>query len=191
MEDLEAELKRLQKIRDELERENRAEYRKLTLAALLASTAALLTKQASELTFPHAHWNGAMTVGAFTVVLIVLVLNFCVRARKTPRGISGYLNVEKRLLIDEMPNIFQILSLLSFLTLLSKRQLVKIAVTIVVTFLLLVYLTSRRREMIYRTYGSTKKTADDVTVSFNIILGYIIGLTVYGLVSLVSIQIRT
>jgi Ca2+/Na+ antiporter len=175
----------------ELERENRAEYRKLTLAALLASTAALLTKQASELTFPHAHWNGAMTVGAFTVVLIVLVLNFCVRARKTPRGILGYLNVEKRLLIDEMPNIFQILSLLSFLTLLSKRQLVKIAVTIVVTFLLLVYLTSRRREMVYRTYGSTKKTADDVTVSFNIILGYIIGLTVYGLVSLVSIQIRT
>ncbi len=191
MDDLEAELKRLQKIRDELERENRAEYRKLTIAAGLASASIVLAKEAGEITFPHAHWNGAMTAGVITVVLAILIWNFCVRARRTPRGIAGYLNVEKRLLIDEMPNIFQILSLLGFLTVLLKQQWIKITVTVVITFLLLVYLTSKRREMVYQTSGPGKKTADDVTVSFSVILGYVIGLAVYALVSLVSIQIHT
>jgi hypothetical protein len=136
------------------------------------------------------HWvtiSGSVTIGG---MLAVLCYAFLIKAHRSPIGIRGYLKIEKRLFIDEMPNIFQILSLLGFLNVLLKEQSIKIAVTLVITFLLLIYLTSKRQEMIARSPKLEANITMSVTTLLSVMLGSVIGLTVYGLASLVSVQIH-
>lgn len=193
--DIDVELERLRKMRKELqedlERKDRNEYRRLAavagLTGLFASSASLL----KLITFPNIEWNGLMTASIVVVALVVLISMFYTQAHRSTLGVKGYLGIEKRLLINEMPNIFQILSLLGFLNVLLHQQWIKIAVTIIITFLLLIYLTSKRQEIIYQTLDLKKSPTAKVTVLLSIMLGIVIGLTVYGLASLISIQITT
>lgn len=193
--DIDVELERLRKMRKELqedlERKDRNEYRRLTAVAGLTGLFASLASLLKLITFPNIEWNGLMTASIVVVALVVLISMFYTQAYESTLGVKGYLGIEKRLLINEMPNVFQILSLLGFLNVLLHQQWIKIAVTIIITFLLLIYLTSKRQEIIYQTLDLNKDPTAKVTVLLSMILGIVIGLTVYGLASLISVQITT
>jgi sugar phosphate permease len=194
MDNLDTELRRLRKMRnelqEELEKKDRKEYRKLTVVAGLTGLFASLVSLLGTITIPNIEWSGLTITAVIAVVLAALIVVFYVQAHRSILGVGGYLGIEKRLLINEMPNIFQILSLLGFLNVLLQQQWIKITVTVIITFLLLIYLTSKRQEMIYQTLDQKKNSTANVTVFLSIILGIIIGFAVYGLASLISVQVK-
>jgi uncharacterized membrane protein YfcA len=193
------------KFRDEVEKEMREvakeiasrearrtelEYKKLTIVASMAVVSGALSQFLFELSLPHTPSQKAIAITSFGLVIVSFAYGFLIRAHRSELGIRGYLKIEKNLLIDEMPNIFQIVSLLGFLNVFLKELWVKVIVTLVLTFLLLLYLTSKRNQMIARSAELEKKVTSDVTVPLSIVLGCIFGFVVYGIAWLISAQVR-
>jgi|GEM_PF-3207084 len=194
MDDFEKDVARLKKLRRELAADEHVlkerEYRTLALLAGGLSLIGAFTQYVSAAVLIQPHARKQFFMASAIVVVLVLLGIFFMRARKSDIGISGYLKIEKTLLINEMPNIFQILSLLGFLNVLLKQEFVKVLVTLVITFLLLVYLTSKRTDMVSALPELKGKVTSSVTSYLSLSLGAIIGLGVYGLASLISVQIR-
>ena len=195
MKDFDAELQQLHKLRKaamkELERENRLkerEYRRLALTSGLVTFVAALANIISRATIPHTIPQRIVIPLGYGLTTVVLAVIFLVRAHRSEIGIKGYLKNEKNLLINEMPNIFQILGLLGFLNVLLKQQWIKVVVTLVITFLLLIYLASKRREAVTRNAKLEGRITSDVTVPLGLVLGLLIALGIYQLASLISIQ---
>jgi hypothetical protein len=193
MDDIEKEIHRLeayQKIHEKQLLVKEREYRRLTLLAALLGVATFASRYLAEIPNIQPYLQKAIVVGTAVVIISLFIAFFVSRAQQSPLGVKGYLRLEKTLLINEIPNILQILSLLGFLNVLLKQEAVKLGVSVVITFLLIIYLTSRRQDMVSESPSLKDKITPEVTAPLSIVLGCLFGAVVYGLASLISIQIK-
>lgn len=193
MNDIEKEYERMSRLYEEQYRLKSEEYRKLTSIAsvvVIVTTAIQLVALSSLSAVVRDHWLSFITVASIAAPVVYVISKFFIRARHSVLGTRAYLNIEKSLLINEMPNIFQIVSLLGFLNVFLKEYWIRIVVTAFITFLLSIYLTSRRRDMVAKLPKHTRtNVSSDITSLLSISLAIIFGLAVYGLASLVSAQL--
>ena len=196
MKDFDAELLKLRQMRSELDKELAAEearrsFQETRWLTLVAGLVAVLTYFSQRVSISLSSVNLSKTqVGAtlFGLAFAVALATFLVKAHKSTTGIIGYLKIEKILLINEMPNIFQIVSLLGFLNVFLKEFWIKVAATLILTTLLLIYLKSKREEMLTNSPKLKEQTKGGVLPLLNLVVGGIISFTIYALSSLVAAQ---
>jgi hypothetical protein len=196
MKDFDAELLKLRQMRAELDKELAAEearrsFQETRWLTLVAGLVAVLTyfSQRVSISLSSVHLSKTQ-VGAtlFGLAFAVALATFLVKAHKSTTGIIGYLKIEKILLINEMPNIFQIVSLLGFLNVFLKEFWIKLAATLILTTLLLIYLKSKREEMLTNSPKLKEQTKGGVLPLLNLVVGGVISFTIYALSSLVAAQ---
>jgi|GEM_PF-4824207 len=203
--DVDVELIRLRKMRAELSKEmaqaevkrTKDEYIRLagaSIATALSATAVSLTAGAL---LPLFSWHSVplsiplpdMRWVAFGIALAVASIFFVVRARQSALSIKTYLKIDGNLLVNEMPNIFQIISSLGLVSAFLKAEWVKLAVAVILAVLLLIYLTVKRGEMLSASKKLKNKVEARVTAWGSIVLGLLLTGAVYELASLISAQI--
>lgn len=197
MKDFDAELLKLRRMREELDKDLAAEEarrsfqetRRLTTAAIVVAVLTFISQEITVFSPSVSLSKTQVTAAVLGVAFAAALAAFLVMAHKSVMGIVGYLKIEKTLLINEMPNVFQILSLLGFLNVFLKEFWIKVAATLILTSLLLIYLTSKREEMLVNSPKIKGQTQRDVTVLLSLVLGGLIGFTIYALSSLVAAQL--
>jgi hypothetical protein len=196
MKDFDTELLKLRQMRAELDKELAAEeaqrsFQETRWLTLVAGLVAVLTyfSQRVSISLSSVHLSKTQ-VGAtlFGLAFAVALATFLVKAHKSTTGIIGYLKIEKILLINEMPNIFQIVSLLGFLNVFLKEFWIKVIATLILTTLLLIYLKSKREEMLTNSPKLKEQTKGGVLPLLNLVVGGVISFTIYALSSLVAAQ---
>jgi hypothetical protein len=189
MKDIARELEFLRVEKEKELKKRQAEYTRLTVQATLVGVTAFITQLSSVSIDSQAPWRIIIEFGGLGFLGAVFIFGFFIRAHQSPIGIRGYIDIEKRLFISEIPNIFQIISVLSILNVLLKEHYVRLLGTIIVTFLLITYLTAKRRDIIFDEPEQVRSSiTNDVTTLLSVSDGIFFGLIVYGLASLISFQ---
>lgn len=165
------------------------EYERLSATAVIVAVIGSLAQLISTYAFKESKNEIAGIISGFAISG-AFIYGFLLKAHRSSLGIRGMIAMERDLLINEMPNIFQIISLLGFLNVLLSDQLIRLVTSMIITFLLSVYLTAKRRQVIRKLPQATQEgIGTDLTTLLSIALAIIIGGIVYGLASLVSIQL--